>query len=63
MSTLSRSLAVKERRGWGLKPKEEVGFKKVFEDKRKTSMFIGREERASSNRLGLPTLSLKKPVP
>lgn len=54
---------MKERRGRGLKPKEEVGFRKVFEDKRKTSMFTGREERASSNRLGLPTLSLKKPVP
>lgn len=52
LNILSRRLAVKERRGSRLKLEEEVGSRRVFsfsflfyEDTRKTSMFIVREER------------------
>lgn len=35
----------------GLKLKEKVGFRNFFyEDKRKTNMFMGKEERTSRNR-------------
>lgn len=36
--------------GIGAKLKEKIGSKSFFKDKRKTSMFIGREERTSRNR-------------
>lgn len=50
MNTLLRSLAVKGRRGLRLKHKEKVGFRIFFYvDKRKTSMFIGKEESTSRN--------------
>lgn len=51
MNSLSGNLAVKERRGSRLTLKEKIGSEKVhYEDKRKTSTFIGREERASRSR-------------